>query len=312
MADRLAVEGFGGLPGGEEGPRAGLDPECPRRAAGARRSSQHRDALTARHIRAAREAGAVADLPLAFSTRVGVHLFAGETRAAAALVAESDALAEATYGRIVPPYGALALAAFRGDEDEVARLARTGTEDFVARGEGMGLTLSQWVTAALYNGLGRYDDAFAAATEATADPHELWFSTFATVELIEAASRTGRGERAAEARVPDEARGPARQPQPVQALFRSALVAVERGQGLPDQRRPGRRPVGDQHRQPVEKQIGHSRRRRRQRRGARGGGDVPGVGCAGQATGEQGGGQRIGDRSLSRAARRALRVVSPL
>jgi DNA-binding CsgD family transcriptional regulator len=169
------------------------------RAAGFVWDYERWDALTARHIRAAREAGALADLPLAFSTRIGVHIFAGETRAAAALVEESDALAEATYGRIVPPYGALALAAFRGHEDEVTRLVRTGTEDFIARGEGMGLTLSKWVTAALYNGLGRYDDAFGAATEATADPHELWFSTFALVELIEAASRTGRSERAAEA-----------------------------------------------------------------------------------------------------------------
>ena len=51
------------------------------------------------------EAGALAHLPLAFSTRVGVHLFAGETRAAASLVDEADALAEATDGRVVPPYG---------------------------------------------------------------------------------------------------------------------------------------------------------------------------------------------------------------
>jgi DNA-binding CsgD family transcriptional regulator len=157
------------------------------------------DTLTTRQIRAAREAGALAHLPLAFSTRVGVHLFAGETRQAASLVEEADALAEATDGRIVPPYGALALAAFRGREDDVTRLAGAGTRDFNARGEGMGLTLSQWVTAVLYNGLARYEDAFAAAEQATADPRELWFSTFAAVELIEAASRSGRSERAAEA-----------------------------------------------------------------------------------------------------------------
>jgi DNA-binding CsgD family transcriptional regulator len=157
------------------------------------------DSLTTHQIRAAREVGALAHLPLAFSTRVGVHLFAGELGAAASLVQEADALAEATDGRIVPPYGALALAAFRGREDEVTRLVRTSTQDFIARGEGMGLTVSQWVTAALYNGLARYEDAFAAAAQAAADPHELWFSTFALVELIEAASRSGRSQRAAEA-----------------------------------------------------------------------------------------------------------------
>src|SRR6266540_3002937 len=88
---------------------------------------------------------------------------------------------------------------FRGREGEVTQLVRTSTQDFIARGEGMGLTVSQWVTAALYNGLARYEDAFAAAAQAAADPHELWFSTFAAVELIEAASRSGRSQRAAEA-----------------------------------------------------------------------------------------------------------------
>jgi tetratricopeptide (TPR) repeat protein len=168
------------------------------RAAGFIWDYEHWDSLTARHIRAAREAGALAQLPLALSTRVGVHILAGELRAAASLVEESAALAEATDGRVVPAYGALALAAFRGDEDEVTRLVRSGTPDFLARGEGIGLTVSQWVTAALYNGLGRYEDAFAAAEQAVADLHELWFSTFATIELIEAASRSGRTERAGE------------------------------------------------------------------------------------------------------------------
>ena len=156
------------------------------------------DSLTMRQIRAARDVGALAHLPLALSTRVGVQIFAGELGAATSLVQEADTLAEATDGRVVPPYGALALAAFRGHEDEVTRLVRTTTQDFIARGEGMGLTVSQWVTAALYNGLARYEDAFAAAALAAAEPHELWFSTFAAVELIEAASRSGRSEPAAQ------------------------------------------------------------------------------------------------------------------
>jgi DNA-binding CsgD family transcriptional regulator len=157
------------------------------------------DSLTTQQVRAARAVGALAHLPLAFSTRVGVHIFAGELAAAASLVEEADALAKATDGRIVPPYGALALAAFRGRVDEVTRLVRTSTKDFIARGEGMGLTVAQWVTAALHNGLARYEEAFSAAAQAAADPHELWFSTFALVELIEAASRSGRSERAAAA-----------------------------------------------------------------------------------------------------------------
>ena len=157
------------------------------------------DKLTAHHIRAAREAGLLAELPLALNTRVGVHVFAGETKAAAALIDEADALARATGDGIAPLYGALSLAAHRGREDELARLVRAGTQDFLARGEGLGITAMSWVTAVLNNGLGRYEAAFAAAAEATRIPGEIWFSTYASVELIEAACRSGRPERGAEA-----------------------------------------------------------------------------------------------------------------
>ena len=157
------------------------------------------DLLTSHHVRAAREAGLLAELPLALTTRVGVHLFAGETTAAAALVEEADALARATGDGIAPRYGALALAAHRGHEDELTRLARTASDDFLARGEGLGIAATNWVTAVLNNGLGRYEEAFEAAGEATRIPGEIWFSTYATVELIEAACRSGRPERAAAA-----------------------------------------------------------------------------------------------------------------
>jgi DNA-binding CsgD family transcriptional regulator len=157
------------------------------------------DSLTMRQIRAAREAGALAELPFALSTRVGVCLFGGDVAGAASLVEEANALAEATNGRIVPPYGELTVAAFRGREDELTRSVATRTEEFRRDGEGMGLTVSLWATALLRNGLARYDDALAAAEQASEDPHELWFSNFALIELIEAAGRTGRDDRAQEA-----------------------------------------------------------------------------------------------------------------
>src|SRR5206468_1016684 len=77
------------------------------------------------------------------------------------------------------------------------RLIQTSTEDFGARGEGMGLTLAQWATAYLHNGLAHYEIALGAAEEAAEDPHELWFSPWTMVELIEAATRSGQKERAA-------------------------------------------------------------------------------------------------------------------
>jgi len=157
------------------------------------------DSFTMRQVRAARETGALAELPFALSTRVGVSLFGGDVDAAASLVAEANALEEAIDDRIVPPYGALTVAAFRGREDELEGSLATTTEDFERRGEGMGLTLAWWATALLRNGLGRYEEAFAAGQQGSKDPHELWFAHFALVELIEAASRTDRGRSAAEA-----------------------------------------------------------------------------------------------------------------
>ena len=87
------------------------------------------DSLTRRQIRSARADGALAELPLALSTRVGVHIFAGEMPLAASLVAELDELAEATDARIVPIYGALSLAAFSGRDQELAGLLATSRKD---------------------------------------------------------------------------------------------------------------------------------------------------------------------------------------
>jgi DNA-binding CsgD family transcriptional regulator len=152
------------------------------------------DALTARQIQVAREAGALAMLPLALITRAEVHIFAGELAAAASSYAESDALSEAT-GRAVS-CGAPPLDAFGRGEEEATRRIETATSQLTARGEGVGLTNAQWASAVLYNSVGRYEDALAAAEQAAEDPHELWFSTWVSVELIEAASRTGKAERA--------------------------------------------------------------------------------------------------------------------
>ena len=169
------------------------------RAAGSIWEHEAWDLLTAHHIRGARAAGMLAELPLALSTRVGVHLHAGETKEAMALVEESDVLARAMGDGIAPRYGSLSLAAYRGHEVEFTNLVQAGIEDFLARGEGLGVTAANWLTALLNNGLGRYEDAFMAAAEATRIPGEIWLSTFALAELVEAGCRSGRRERAVEA-----------------------------------------------------------------------------------------------------------------
>jgi len=168
------------------------------RAAGYIWDYENWDALTRRQVRLARESGALTVLPLTLSTRAGVELYAGNLVDASSLVQEANATTDATDGRNVP-YAPLALVAFRGREPDASRLIQTSTEDFLARGEGMGLTLAQWATAYLHNGLARYDVALAAAEQAAEDPHELWFSPWTMVELIEAATRSGQNDRAASA-----------------------------------------------------------------------------------------------------------------
>ena len=129
------------------------------------------DRLTDHHIRAAREAGH------ARGAGPGAHharRCPSPGRRDARPRRRSSRRRTPSRGRqaaaIAPRYGALALAAHRGREDELLRLARVATEDFVARGEGLGVTATNWVTALLYNGLGRYEDAFIAAAEATSGP----------------------------------------------------------------------------------------------------------------------------------------------
>ena len=72
------------------------------------------------------------------------------------------------------------------------QLVRTATE----RGEGAGLSFMDWAESVLYNGLGRYDEAMAAALRVI-DRAELVPVNWVLPELIEAASRAGAQDLAA-------------------------------------------------------------------------------------------------------------------
>jgi DNA-binding CsgD family transcriptional regulator len=154
--------------------------------------------LSARSVQLARDAGALTVLPLALSTSSGLHLFAGRFDLAASLVEEVAAVNEAT-GTSMAPYAALALVAFQGREAEVSQLIETATKEVVRRGEGQGLTFIHWAIALLHNGLGRYEEALAPAQQAAEDVHAVWFSSWGSVELIEASARTGQAELASDA-----------------------------------------------------------------------------------------------------------------
>jgi hypothetical protein len=125
--------------------------------------------LSERYGELAREAGALTELPLALTMRAYVHLFAGELPAAATLVEEIRAATDATGGNLAP-YGAAGLAALRGREAEAVSLINGSRADVTRRGEGIGLSVLDWAEAVLYNGLGRYEEACAAAVRGTEHP----------------------------------------------------------------------------------------------------------------------------------------------
>jgi DNA-binding CsgD family transcriptional regulator len=128
-----------------------------------------------------------------------MHLFAGELTTAATLVDEIRGAIEAT-GSTLAPYGAIGLAALRGREAEAISLIDETRSDVMLRGEGRGLSVLDWAEAVLYNGLGRYEQACAAALRVVEYPHDLSTSNWGAVELIDAAVRAGKPELAADAR----------------------------------------------------------------------------------------------------------------
>jgi DNA-binding CsgD family transcriptional regulator len=153
------------------------------------------DVLTAREERLARDTGALTVLPITLSIRAGVRALAGDLAEASFLVDQVQVVTDASDNRRFSN-AALLVAAFRGDEREARQLAEAITRDSLDRGEGLALAVASWATAVLCNGLGRYEDAFRAATDALEDPNDLWYSGWAMIELIEAASRTGKPEQA--------------------------------------------------------------------------------------------------------------------
>jgi DNA-binding CsgD family transcriptional regulator len=152
--------------------------------------------LTARHLELARRAGAFSALPVALTDRVLVELFSGRIRVAMSLAAESDAIIDAT-GSHVPLRTSIVLANWRGRDAEATALIEERRQDAVRRGEGLWLAAEDWGSAIRYNGLGRYEDALAAAERAADAARGLGPPILLLAELIEAAARSGNAERAA-------------------------------------------------------------------------------------------------------------------
>jgi DNA-binding CsgD family transcriptional regulator len=150
-------------------------------------------AINARQVRLARDAGALARLPIDLTASAILVAWRGDFARAAELIAEIDAVTEATETRIAP-YGAMLLAALRGEETEARALIEATIEDATAGGQGIGVQYAEWAAAILFNGLGRYEQALTAAHRATEETPELFLSAWALPELIEATCRSGKAQ----------------------------------------------------------------------------------------------------------------------
>jgi len=155
--------------------------------------------LSARQVSLARDAGALVELSAALNALSVVLAWTGDFAAAAALIAERQEIVDAAGSQFYfHPFGALQLAAWRGDEAKATALIERSLPTAVSRGAGMAVVSTQWATAVLYNGLGRYEKALAAAQQVNEYGNELWYS-LVLPELIEATVRSGHAARASEA-----------------------------------------------------------------------------------------------------------------
>jgi DNA-binding CsgD family transcriptional regulator len=150
--------------------------------------------IMARQIQFDRAVGALDYLPSDLVLLAQLDARRGDFAAAASLIAESDAVAEATGTRIAP-FVRMLLAALRGDEFEFIPLMAASIAAATAEGQGLAATTADWYAAILHNGLGRYEEAFAETSRAK--KHSNVYSDLVVLpELIEAAARTGRTQAA--------------------------------------------------------------------------------------------------------------------
>src|SRR5260370_13053746 len=158
---------------------------CPRRWPGR--------VMLVRQVRLARDAGALDQLPIMLGALGTAAVWSGDFAAAASLIAEADAVCEATGSRAAP-FAAMMLASLRGDQAEAAPLIEATIAQAAAGGQGIAVAWAHWGAGMLGNGLARYDEARAAARHASEDTFTLHISMWALPELVEAAARTGNTE----------------------------------------------------------------------------------------------------------------------
>ena len=146
--------------------------------------------LVSRQAELARTTGALIMLPYALDYLAGLYSQTGDLSLAAGLVTEAEGLELGIRAETLH-YIPLRLAAWRGQTSTAVNLIEVMTRGARTRGEGAAITVAEYATAILYNGLGQYELALDAAQKAVASD-EVNLSSWALSEVVEAASRSGQ------------------------------------------------------------------------------------------------------------------------
>jgi DNA-binding CsgD family transcriptional regulator len=154
--------------------------------------------MLVRQVRLARDAGALEQLPFMLGALGTAVAWSGDFTSAASLICEAAEVCAAT-GSQAALCATILLASLRGDQAEAAPLIEATISSATAAGQGIAVAYAHWVAAVLANGLGRYDEALAAARQAAGDTFTLHVSMWALPELIEAAVRSGNPQAAGDA-----------------------------------------------------------------------------------------------------------------
>jgi DNA-binding CsgD family transcriptional regulator len=155
-------------------------------------------AVYERQARLVRDAGALAELPIHLQALALERAWNGDLSGAERLIAESESISTST-GNEVPPFALLRILALRGREADAVPMIQVVIEEGTARGQGIAVMVAYWAAAVLYNGLGRYDEAAAAAGEVVTNGILPYLSMWAAFELVEASVRVGDMEAAGNA-----------------------------------------------------------------------------------------------------------------
>jgi DNA-binding CsgD family transcriptional regulator len=147
-------------------------------------------AVYERQAQLVRDAGALAELPIHLQALALERAWRGDLPGARGLIAEAESIAT-SMGNQVPPFALLRVLALEGREAEASQLIQAVIRDGTALGQGIAVMVAYWAAAVLFNSLGRYEDAAAAAGEIVTKGVLPWLSMWARSELVEAAARVG-------------------------------------------------------------------------------------------------------------------------